>query len=234
MPTVSVWDNITPITFSGINKHVTTASKPPCKGVYAITDERLLPENLFPQKIRQALEGGVRIIQYRDKSADATKRLEQATLLRHLCQQYQALLIINDDIELCRAVQADGVHLGEEDNAISYARTRLGHHAIIGASCYNQFSLAKQAKQSGADYVAFGTLFPSPTKPDAVTAELGLIEKASKHLNIPVCAIGGITADNASKPISAGADMIAVISSLFAQTDIQKTADKMARLFHAD
>jgi len=204
-----------------------------CRGVYAITDEQLLPENLFRQKIRQALEGGVQIIQYRDKSTDATKRLQQATLLRHLCQQYRALLIINDDIELCLSVHADGVHLGHEDDAISYARTQLGHHAIIGASCYNQFSLAQQAAQAGASYVAFGAVFPSPTKPRAVTAELGLIKKAGKYLNIPVCAIGGITPDNASKPIDAGADMIAVISSLFAQTDIQQTANKMARLFYA-
>ncbi len=201
-------------------------------GLYAITDSQLMPENRFQQQLVEALEGGASIIQYRDKRSHAEKRLQQATLLHHLCQQYQALLIINDDIELCLAVHADGVHLGQDDTSINDARTQLGNQAIIGASCYNQYSLAEKAVHAGADYIAFGAVFPSPTKPDAVMAELTLIKKARKQLNIAVCAIGGITVDNAIQPIAAGADMIAVINSLFNQADIRKTAHNITKLFY--
>jgi len=202
------------------------------RGLYAITDSELIPENRFEQQITEALAGGASIIQYRDKSLNHPKRLRQATLLRHLCNQYQALLIINDDIELCLSVRADGVHLGRDDNSIHFARTQLGNQAIIGASCYHQSSLAEQAVRAGADYIAFGAVFPSVTKPHAPQASLSLIEQTRKRFAIPVCAIGGINPDNASRAISAGVDMIAVINSLFAQPDIKKTARYLSGLFH--
>jgi thiamine-phosphate pyrophosphorylase len=198
---------------------------PQLRGLYAITDESLIPASGFAAAVQQCLEGGVRIIQYRDKSADAHKRVQQAQQLRALCRAHQALLIINDDIELAAAVAADGVHLGRDDDAIRHARHALGAHAIIGASCYNQFALAQQAVAAGANYIAFGAFFPSPTKPQALRANLELLAQA-RTLGVPVCAIGGITLENAGTLIEAGADMLAVISALFDGEDIaRRSAD---------
>ena len=201
-------------------------------GLYAITDEQLLSHNNGVNAIEQALAAGVRILQYRDKSQQAQKRLAQARELKQLCQSCNALLIINDDIELCRAVAADGVHLGKDDAAIRHARAVLGDRAIIGASCYNRLELAAEASRAGADYLAFGAVFPSPTKPDAADAELSLLRQAKAQFDLPVCAIGGITPDNAGEAITAGADMIAVISSLFQADDIQAAASAMTSLFN--
>ena len=200
-------------------------------GVYAITDEQQLSANNLTA-VEQALAGGVRILQYRDKSQQTQKRLARAGELKQLCHRFNALLIINDDIELCRAVAADGVHLGRDDAAIDQARAVLGDNAVIGTSCYNRLDLAVKAARAGADYLAFGAVFPSPTKPDAVDAELSLLRQAKAQFDLPVCAIGGITPDNAGEVIHAGADMIAVISSLFQADDIQAAASTMTNLFN--
>lgn len=201
------------------------------RGLYAITDESLIPESTFAATIEQALSGGTSIVQYRNKSGNEAKRLEQASALRSLCNKYQASLIINDDIELAKAVAADGVHLGEEDTSIEQARLILGNEAIIGISCYNQLQLGTRAQAAGADYVAFGSVFTSPTKPDARSASCGLISEAKSQLGIPVCAIGGIDKSNAGRVIEAGADMTALISGLFSETDIRLTAEHISRLF---
>jgi thiamine-phosphate pyrophosphorylase len=171
------------------------------------------------------------MIQYRDKSNDAGKRRQQATLLRELCNRYSALLVINDDIELTKTIGADGVHLGEDDAAIEQARSALGDNAIIGISCYNQLDRAIEAQASGADYVAFGAMFNSPTKPNARSASYDLIHQAKARLDIPVCAIGGIDGHNAAGVIVSGADMVALISGLFAADDIMQTAMHIAGLF---
>ena len=126
---------------------------------------------------------------------------------------------------------AHGVHLGRDDDDIASAREQLGDQAIIGASCYNRFELAEQAQAAGADYVAFGALFASPTKPDATVADIGLLQRARRELRLPVCAIGGIHADNAVPLLDAGADMLAVISAVFCQRDIEHSASQLARLF---
>ena len=200
-------------------------------GLYAITDESLMPETNFLDKAEQALLGGARLLQYRDKGNDKTKRLQQASALKQYCQHHGALLIINDDIDLALQVQADGIHLGEDDAAIDEARHALGSKAIIGVSCYNQVELALQAEAAGADYVAFGAFFTSPTKPNARVATLELLQTAKQQLQIPVCAIGGITTGNASKLVEHGADMVAVISDLFSSDDIRTSASQIARLF---
>ncbi|TNF34244.1 MAG: thiamine phosphate synthase [Gammaproteobacteria bacterium] len=202
-------------------------------GVYAITDEKLITESCFIQTVEQALSGGVHIIQYRDKSADHNRRLAQATALKHLCQQHDALLIINDDIELTLQADADGVHIGIDDMPLTQARARLGPNKMIGVSCYNRFELAQQAVDLGADYIAFGSFFPSQIKPHAPRATMELLIKAKQHFDVPVCAIGGITASNASDLITAGADMIAVISEIFAQPDKQSASQQLSRLFSA-
>jgi thiamine-phosphate pyrophosphorylase len=201
------------------------------RGLYAITDEQLIPEADFAATIEQALRGGTSIIQYRDKSNDAGKRRQQASVLRELCNRYTALLVINDDIDLAKAVGADGVHLGEDDAAIEQARSALGDDAIIGISCYNLLERAVEAQAAGADYVAFGAMFASPTKPLARSASYDLIHQAKARLDIPVCAIGGIDGHNAAGVIVSGADMVALISGLFAADDITQTAEHIAGLF---
>lgn len=201
------------------------------KGLYAITDERLIAETHFIEKVESALQGGARVIQYRDKSVNHQKRLKQARALRAICNQYQATLIINDDIELVRAVNADGVHLGKDDSQITEARQVLGDNCIIGISCYNDIDLAISAEKNTADYVAFGAMFSSPTKPEAVTANLEIISAAKQQLSIPVCVIGGITGNNIHQVIQQGADMTAVISSLFSADDIKHSAKKLSQHF---
>ena len=201
------------------------------RGLYAITDEQLIPEADFAAIIEQALQGGTSIIQYRDKSNDSGKRRQQAGILRELCSRYSALLVINDDIELAKAVGADGVHLGEDDAAIEQARSVLGYQAVIGISCYNQLERAVEAEAAGADYVAFGAMFNSPTKPQARSASYDLIHQAKARLDIPVCAIGGIDGHNAAGVIVSGADMVALISGLFSEADIALTAKYISGLF---
>lgn len=202
------------------------------KGLYAITDERLIEQHNFIQSVDYALQGGSKIIQYRDKSGDPDKRLQQAKALRSLCDEFQAILIINDDIDLAAAVAADGVHLGKDDLAIQQARQQLGTEAIIGISCYDDLALAIEAERNGADYVAFGAMFPSSTKPDARKTSIDIIVKAKQRINIPVCAIGGISRKNIDQITHSGADMAAVISDLFASDDIKGTALSLSCHFH--
>ena len=201
------------------------------RGLYAITDERLIPEASFAATVEQALAGGAAVVQYRDKSSDAAKRLKQASGLRALCDQYSALLIINDDIELAKNVGADGIHLGEHDASVDQARAVLEDNTLIGVSCYNELDRAIAAQAAGADYVAFGAVFTSPTKPHARAASCELIREAVQKLDIPVCAIGGIDETNAASVVATGADMIALISGLFAAKDVRRTAETVARMF---
>ena len=200
------------------------------RGLYAITAQ---PGDsaLLIRQVSAALAGGARIIQYRDKSSDQPRRLAEAGALLDLCREYRVPLIINDDVELARRIQADGLHLGQQDKALDYARNRLGKQRIIGVSCYNDFSLAQQAAKAGADYIAFGAFYPSGTKPAAVAATPDLLYRARKELDIPIVAIGGITPHNAAALMDAGADMLAVIQGLFAQPDIQLAAESFSSLF---
>jgi len=194
-------------------------------GLYAITDESLMPVNEFRSMAEAALSSGANIIQYRDKSHDLEKRAKQANELRMLCNQYNAILIINDDIELAIKSAADGIHIGKNDSSINEARKRLGDDKIIGVSCYNKTSLAEQAIKEGANYVAFGSFFGSSIKPDAPKADARLISTIKKYYDTPVCCIGGITTKNCHKLLTEKADMLAVISDLFSSkntVDIQK------------
>lgn len=203
----------------------------PCRGLYAITDPLLIPDDRLTRMVEQALLGGARMIQYRDKSHDAARRLAQATALNELCQRYAIPLIINDDVELAAQVGAAGVHVGKDDPTFAVARARLGKNAIIGASCYDRLDLALEAARAGADYVAFGAFFPSPTKPTEIRAPIALLRKARAVLNLPIVAIGGITPDNAPLLLDVGADALAVVSSVFGQPDIQAAARRFATLF---
>jgi thiamine-phosphate pyrophosphorylase len=205
--------------------------RPGLQGLYAITDGRQ-GESLC-SAVESLIAGGARLIQYRDKSSDHQRRLAEGHRLRRLCSDGGALLIINDDIDLALSVGADGVHLGENDLSPAVARARLGRQALIGISCYNEPERA-QRHAATADYLAFGAFFPSSTKPAARRADLALLAEAATF-GIPLVAIGGITRANAASLIAAGADMVAVISDLYAGGDdeISERAASFAALFHA-
>lgn len=198
-------------------------------GVYALTPECADTAKLLGL-VEAALKGGVAAVQYREKSGDVALRHEQASELLPLCHRYGVPLIINDDLRLADLTDADGVHLGREDAALHEARIILGPQKIVGVSCYQDLELAREAEAKGADYVAFGSFYPSPTKPQAKRAPLRLLQEA-KGLKVPVVAIGGITLDNAAEVINAGADAIAVISALFAAADVTNAARELNRLF---
>jgi thiamine-phosphate pyrophosphorylase len=204
------------------------------QGLYAITDHRLCPPNSIFQKVEDALRGGAKIIQYRDKSHDLERRLAQARGLMKLCTAYDALLIINDDVSLAKHSCAHGVHLGKDDHGLASARDDLGKDAIIGISCYNRLEPALQASSDGADYVAFGRFFPSLSKPDALKASPDLLTDAKRTLRIPLVAIGGITPENGAPLIKAGADMLAVIHGVFDQPNIEVASRRLSALFMSE
>ena len=197
----------------------------PQSGLYAITDEHLLPDDRSMHDIvEQMLEGGACVLQYRDKSSDHDKRLRQALMLKELCHRYQIPLIINDDIELALESGADGVHLGQQDDVLVKARNRLGQQRIIGISCNGDLELARTAQRDGADYVAFGRMFPTQTKADALPCELSVLSEAAAELKVPIVAIGGITLDNAPQLVAAGAHQLAVINNLITAPDVKQRA----------
>jgi thiamine-phosphate pyrophosphorylase len=202
----------------------------PARGLYAITDG---PRADLLDAVAQALAGGMRMLQYRDKTTDAARRHAEAAALKQLCDAHAVPLIINDDVALAAATGAAGVHLGRDDGDIAAARAKLGNDSIIGVSCYDSLELARAAAAAGADYVAFGAFFPSPTKPQAVRAPLDLLRQ-SATLGVPRVAIGGITPDNAPSLVEAGADFLAVISAVFAAADVRAAAQSIARLYPSD
>lgn len=204
--------------------------KPAIKGLYAITPETGDTAQLLLHT-RAALSGGAQIVQYRNKSADIALRHEQAAELLALCHEFDVPLIVNDDVRLAALTDADGVHVGEDDARLIEARINLGPDKIIGVSCYQDLARALRYEAEGADYVAFGSFYPSPTKPGARPCSLSLLTEAKAKLHLPVVAIGGITLDNAQPLIEAGADAIAVISALFEAPDIELAAQRFASLF---
>lgn len=200
------------------------------RGLYAISDPALLPGNALLPGVEAALQGGANIIQYRNKTATHIERLRQAADLVALVADYQRLLIINDDIELCLRVKACGVHLGKSDGDLITARNKLGSHAIIGVTCHSDLDYASQCHAQGASYCAFGRLFPSRTKPSAPECSLKVLEQALKESYTSV-AIGGISADNARQIIHMGCPMVAAIHGVFGQQDIQAAAQSYSALF---
>jgi thiamine-phosphate pyrophosphorylase len=203
------------------------------RGLYAVTPDCSDTADLL-RRARLALNGGVNVLQYRSKLANSSLRLEQATALCGLAREFGIPFIVNDDVNLAYQANADGVHLGASDTDTKTARRVLGSHKIIGVSCYNRLSLAREAIASGANYVAFGAFFPSGVKPDAVNADVVLLQLARAEFDVPLVAIGGITAQNGASLVDAGADALAVITALFDATDIQATAQEFAKLFFRD
>ncbi|MNZ61213.1 Thiamine-phosphate synthase [compost metagenome] len=203
------------------------------RGLYAITDSQLLADGRLLPYVEAALKGGAKLLQYRDKSEDAARRLRQAEALRELCLRHGAQLIINDDAELAARLGV-GVHLGQSDGSLAAARALLGRDAIIGATCHAQLELAEQARQEGASYIAFGRFFDSQTKPGAPAATPELLEQARARFRLPIVAIGGVTLDNAPQLIARGASMVAVIHALFAAenaAEVERRARAFSQLF---
>jgi thiamine-phosphate pyrophosphorylase len=196
------------------------------RGLYAVTPDTADTGELV-RKVEQALKAGVAMLQYRNKVLSKDKRLLQAKELAPLARGYGVPLIVNDDVEVALAVGANGAHLGREDGALAAARAKLPGR-ILGASCYADPDAARAAVSAGADYVAFGSVFPSPTKRDAARAPLSLF---ANDLGVPLCAIGGITLENAPALLAAGASLLAVISDLFDAPDIAARAAQYRKLF---
>ena len=199
-------------------------------GLYVVTPEVCADLILC---VRQAIAGGASMVQYRDKQASAATRASRAHILLQLCRENHVPLIINDDVELALTLGADGVHVGTTDPEIGTIRQQMPQ-AVIGASCYNDWTSAEQAAQAGASYLAFGSFYPSLTKPDAAPADRPLLMRARQELSLPICAIGGIDASNAAGLIEAGADLLAVSHHVFAAPDITAACASIAALFPSD
>ena len=201
------------------------------RGLYAITDPILTPPPTLLHQVLSALRGGARVIQYRDKSSPPPLRLQMANQLRALTRDMGALLIINDDLELCLECDADGIHLGQDDRPVIEARQQLGRAKIIGATCHGSLDLARNAMDQGANYLAFGRFFPSRTKPDAQPANLDDLRDFVQACPLPTVAIGGITLNNAGPLVEAGFSMLAVINDLFDRDDIEQHCQQYTALF---
>lgn len=198
------------------------------RGLYAITPDGLDSIRLSEQ-VKAVLDGGIALLQYRRKSLPREEKLREAGQLLALCRDRAVPFIVNDDLALALEIGADGVHLGRNDPEVSACRKALPGK-IVGASCYNELALARAALAAGADYVAFGSVHPSPTKPQAVRAPRSLFREA-KSLGVPLAAIGGVTLGNAPQLVDAGADLLAVISDLFDAPDPRARALQYGALF---
>lgn len=206
------------------------AARASLAGLYALTPD-LVDTELLMTRVSAAIAGGASAVQYRHQRAAPALRLEQARSLQQLCAARGVTFVVNDDADLALAVGADGVHLGRDDGSVGTARARLGHAAIIGVSCYDSLERAAHAVDDGADYIAFGSFFPSTVKPDAVRATPALLTAAKARWNVPRVAIGGITVSRTQPLIAAGADAVAVISALFDAPDVGAAAREFASCF---
>lgn len=201
------------------------------KGLYIVTPDwddtaRLLAVS------EQALQGGAALLQYRHKTADAALRQQQAEALLALCRRYQRQFIINDHVELCLALDADGIHVGGTDASVAQVRAQVGADKIVGASCYGDLALAHAAQRAGASYVAFGGFYPSRVKKYPVTTPVDIVTRSKAEIALPNVVIGGMTQDNAIPLIAAGADMVAAISSVYLAADPVAAARSFAALFN--
>ena len=188
--------------------------------IYALSDEKFTPNELLFASIKRLCNGGVSMIQYRNKSGPHNEK--ELSKISEFCASVGVSFIINDDALLAKRVGAAGVHVGKDDGEVGRARDILGSNAIIGASCYDSCELAIQAQNDGASYAAFGAVFRSPTKPNATCCPLEVISKAKELLKLPVCAIGGINASNIASVAKAGADYAAVVSALYTKDQIEQ------------
>lgn len=203
----------------------------PLRGLYAITDTHLIPRERFAETVEAAVRGGAMLIQLREKHASREEIIQLGQAVLAVTRRYGALLIVNDHPSVAKDIGADGVHVGREDPSVPETRALVGPEMIIGASCYGDVDRAVAAEQEGADYVAFGTPYPSPTKTKRTDISLEIFQAAQRRVHVPVFAIGGITLANAQHVIDAGADGIAVVSGVFGAPDVEAAARALAQLF---
>jgi thiamine-phosphate pyrophosphorylase len=201
----------------------------PIRGLYAVTPDTADTDALLA-KTQAVLAGGARIVQYRNKTADAALRRAQATALLALCNRHAAMLLVNDHVALAADIGAHGAHIGGEDGTLAGARNLLGPDRIIGVSCYRELERGRAAAEGGADYIAFGGFYASTVKPGTTRAPLSLLT-AARAFNRPVVAIGGITPENAGPLVQAGADAVAVITALYSAPDVGEAARRFCKLF---
>lgn len=204
----------------------------PAQGLYAITPDRAMPLASLIKAVSAALEGGAVLVQYRRKDESPALALEAVRALVATCERYGGLLIVNDDIALARQAGAHGVHLGRDDADFRPLLEDDSRRLLVGVSCYGSLPLAQEAARCGADYIAFGSVYPSPTKPRAPACPLEIFRTARRELSVPLVAIGGITPENAAPVIAAGAHFVAAISGVFEMPEIRQAARAYADLFN--
>lgn len=203
----------------------------PARGLYALTPDHVGDTAMLVKRVLAAIAGGAVLVQYRDKLASPVDRQQRGAALVEACHSHGVPLIVNDAVALAAELGAAGVHIGRDDGDLSAARSLLGHERIIGVSCYDSLSLARDAVAAGADYVAFGSCYGSATKPNAVRCPLTVLTQAAEQLPVPIVAIGGITAENAPALLRAGASLLAVIGALFDDRDTTAAARAFAPCF---
>lgn len=203
-------------------------------GLYAITDEILTPKSTIVSQVKRVLEAGAKIVQFRDKTSDDSEVESICIELQVACSEYGATFIIDDRAKLVAKIKADGLHIGKDDISLSEARNIVGKNTIIGVSCYGSVKRAKEAQSAGADYVAFGSVFPSPTKPKSTVIDLDIITKAKEQLDIPICVIGGINASNTAEIVRYKPDMISVVSAVFGGEDIEDRVKNLNQIIQGD
>ena len=197
------------------------------KGLYAITDEHLTPDETIFSQVEESLQAGVSIIQYRDKTKTDDEVEETCRGLQALCRNHNALFVIDDRPHLAQKIKADGLHVGKNDITLSEAR-KIFTDGIIGVSCYGSVARAEELEKEGASYVAFGSFFPSPTKPKSGIISTNVLDKAKQRVNVPICAIGGITLENISEIAQHKLEMISVVSAVF-KGNIKKNVETLLK-----
>jgi thiamine-phosphate pyrophosphorylase len=200
------------------------------KGIYAITDEKLTPLCSVVSQVKRALDNGAKIIQFRDKNSSDEEVEALCIELQRLCKDAQATFIIDDRAKLVAKIKAEGLHIGKDDISLAQARAIVGDDCIIGVSCYGSIHKAKKASEGGANYVAFGSLFTSPTKPHANVIDFDVIAQAKRELNIPVCVIGGIDATNIARVMPYKPDMYSMVSGVFGDDAIEKNLSDIKKI----
>lgn len=208
-------------------QRVSMLNKELLKGLYVLTDATLTPEETMLEQIERVLKCGVKVIQYRDKDASDEVAEKQCIRLQALCDYYEAVFIIDDRLELAHRINADGLHIGEDDVTYEEARARLGSDKIIGISCYGNIERAQKYANLGADYVAFGSFFPSPTKPHAKVVDPEVLKMAKEKLSVPICAIGGINEENIERLSCYDIAMYSLISAVYKDDAIEENIDKL-------
>jgi thiamine-phosphate pyrophosphorylase len=202
------------------------------KGLYVITDKKLIPRKRFVETVEKAIKGGAKMVQLREKESSSEEILRLAGELLKLTRRYNVPLIINDHLDIARDIGADGVHLGQHDAPLAEARKALRNGAIIGVSCYSSIERGIVAHKQGADYLAFGTPFFTPTKPERSPTSFEILKEAKRVITkIPIFAIGGITIQNAASVLETGIDGIAVITSVFGSSDPEGVSRQLSAFF---